>query len=396
MIDAANRSNVSIYPMDAAGLRTESTQKETREGILNASRDNLNRNPSRDTNDGPMMAGLERNEELLRADPHSGLGTLAEQTGGFLIANTNDLRGGFTRIDSDMRNYYMLTYVPTNERFDGKFREIGVKVRRPGVSVSARKGYYAVRATPGVPVLTYETPVLTALERTPVPNAFPLRTASFRFPDGARPGLAPVVVSLPTAGLVFQPAADGKTYRSDFVVMVRFKDQSGQVVQKMSQRYQLTGPLDQLERAKLGEVVFYREPELEPGVYGVEAIAFDALSQKASVRLSTLDQKKVDTDALRLSSLVIVRRGEKVPEAERVQGSPLYVGDTLLYPNLGEPLVKGTDKELGFYLVVYPTQGAAPQPGGPSATLELLQNGSRWRAFRWNWRPASRTAAFSR
>jgi hypothetical protein len=375
VIDAANRSNVSIYPMDAAGLRTESTQKETREGILNASRDNLNRNPSRDTSDGPMMAMLERNEDLLRADPHSGLGTLAEQTGGFLIANTNDLRGGFTRIDSDMRNYYMLTYVPTKDTFDGKFREIGVKVRRPGVTVSSRKGYYAVRTSPGVPVLTYETPVLTALESTPVPNAFPLRTASFRFPDAARPGLAPVVVSVPTSGLTFQPAADGKTYRSDFTVLVRFKDQAGQVVQKMSQHYELNGPVDQMERAKLGEVLFYREPDLEPGVYTVEAVAYDALSQKASVRLSTLDQPKVDLDALRVSSLLIVRRGEKVPESERIPGSPLYIGDTLLYPNLGEPLVKGTDKELGFYLVVYPAQGGGAPQAGASATLELLQGG---------------------
>jgi VWFA-related protein len=375
VIDAANRSNVSIYPMDAAGLRTESTQKETREGILNASRDALARNPSRDQSGGPMMAALERNEDLLRADPHSGLGTLAEQTGGFLIANTNDLRGGFSRIDSDMRNYYMLTYVPSNDVFDGKFREINVKVRRSGVSVHARKGYYAVRATPGVPVLTYETPVLTALERTPVPNAFPVRTASFRFPDGARPGLAPVVVSVPTESITFQPAADGKTYRSDFTVMARFKDPNGQVLHKMSQHYELNGPIDQMDRAKRGEVLFYREPELEPGVYIMEIAAYDALSQKASIRLSTVDQPKVDLDALRVSSLVIVKRGEKVPESERVAGSPLYVGDTLLYPNLGEPLVKGTDKEMGFYLIVYPAQGGASPPAVPAATLELLQGG---------------------
>jgi hypothetical protein len=130
-----------------------------------------------------------------------------------------------------------------------------------------------------------------------------------------------------------------------------------------------------MERARLGEVLFYREPELEPGVYTLEAVAYDALSQKASVRLATVDQPKVDADALRLSSLVIVRRGEKVPESQRIPDSPLYVGDTLLYPNLGEPLVKGTDKELGFYLVVYPASGGSAPPAGPSATLELLQNG---------------------
>ena len=85
-----------------------------------------------------MTEALETNEALLRADPHSGLGLLADQTGGFLIANSNDLRDGFGRIDTDMRNYYVLTYVPKNTNFDGKFRTIDVKVKRPGDARAAR------------------------------------------------------------------------------------------------------------------------------------------------------------------------------------------------------------------------------------------------------------------
>ena len=319
-----------------------------------------------------MMASLERNEDLLRADPHSGLGTLAEQTGGFLIANTNDLRGGFERIDTDMRNYYMLTYVPANDRFDGKFREIAVKVRRPGVTVHARKGYFAVRTTSGVPVLTHEAQAISALELVPVPNAFQMRVGAFRFPDAARPGLAPVVVQLPTAGITFQPSADKKTYYSDFTVLVRFKDKDKQIVQKMSQRYELRGPIEQIDRAKGGEVIFYREAELPPGGYAMETVVHDALSNKASVRLGTFDQAPVNVDALRVSSLLLVRRSERVSETERTPDGPLYVGNTVLYPNLGDPLVKGTDKELGFYFVVYPGQGGGP---APAASLELLQNG---------------------
>jgi hypothetical protein len=71
-----------------------------------------------------------------------------------------------------------------------------------------------------------------------------------------------------------------------------------------------------------------------------------------------------------MSNLLIVRRGEKVPESEQITGSPLYVGDTLLYPNLGMPLQKGVDKELGFYFTVY----LPPDGGDATAALELLQN----------------------
>jgi VWFA-related protein len=373
VIDAANRANVSIYPMDAAGLRTESTTKETREGIASASLANLDRNPSRDQTGEPMMAALERNEALLRADPHSGLGMLADQTGGFLIANTNDLRAGFSRIDTDLRNHYVLTYVPKNTRFDGGFREVDVKVRRPDVRVRARKGYFAVRTPPGAPVLAHEVSALAALEQTPVPNAFPARAIALRFPEASRLGLSPILVNVPTSGLTFHATTDKKQYTSDFVVLVRLRDQSGQVLEKVSQRYELQGPIEQMDRAKLGDVLFYREPVLAPGVYSMETVVYDALSSKATVRLSTVDVDEVDPSALRLSSLMAIRRSETVPENERLPGSPLYVGDQLLYPGMGEPLSKASAKELAFYFVAYPVAG------GPelTATLALVGSGKR-------------------
>jgi hypothetical protein len=369
VIAAANRANVSIYSVDAGGLRAESTMKETRDEINAASERMLARNPARDVTGEPMMAALERNEANLRLNPHSGLGLLADQTGGLLVSNTNDFRRGLARVDSDMRNYYMVSYVPTDGDFDGKFREISIRVTRPHVTVQHRKGYFAVRAPAGAPVLSYEAPALAALDRTPVPNAFPVRAGAMRFPEAKRPGLTPVVVELPTAAITFRQTEGG--YRSDVAVVVRVRNDAGDLIDKMSQRYELQATAEQLERAKSGEVIFYREPELPPGLYTMETVVRDAFSEKVSVRFTTLENRPVDTTRLRMSSVMIIRRGEKVPEAERISDSPLYVGDTLLYPNLGTSLVRGIDKELGFYFAVYlPASGP-----GPSATLDLLANG---------------------
>jgi VWFA-related protein len=376
VIDAANRANVSIYPMDAAGLRTESTLAESQAGIRNISRLSLANADAAGVADGPMTGALEANEELLRADPHSGLGTLADQTGGFLIANSNDLRGGFTKIDTDMRNYYVLTYVPTNVKYDGKFREIDVKVRRPGMQVRARKGYFAVRPSTNVsPVLTYEAAALGMLEQTPVPNAFPVRAMALRFPEPERTDLVPVIVNLSTAGITFKPSADKKTYTSDFTVLVRFKDDAGAVLGKVSQHYQIDGPIESIDRASQGDVLFYREPVLFPGVFTMETVVYDALASKASVRVQTIDIPKVDAKQLRMSSLVAIRRTDKVPEADRIPGSPLYVGDQLLYPSMGEPFSKASTKELPFYFVAYP-EGAAGA-SETKATMELLNNGKQ-------------------
>ena len=60
-----------------------------------------------------------------------------------------------------------------------------MKVKRPGLTVAARKGYFAVRDPGGVPVNTWEAPALGALEQKPVPNAFPVRAAALLFPSAA-------------------------------------------------------------------------------------------------------------------------------------------------------------------------------------------------------------------
>jgi VWFA-related protein len=373
VIATANRANVSIYPMDAAGLRTESPLTATHDGVNAAARRTVNRNPTSLPNDRPLTEALETNEALLRADPHSGLGQLADQTGGFLIANSNDLRDGFGKIDTDMRHYYVLTYVPKDTNFDGKFRTIDVKVKRGGVRIRSRKGYFAVNTAAGAPVLDHEAKALAALDRKPVPNAFPVRALPLTFPEKGRLGLTPVLVTLPTSGITFLPAEDKKTYTSDFVVLVQFKDDQGQVLEKVSQRYRLNGPIDQIEGAKKGEVLFYRDPVLIPGTFSTETVVYDMLSERASVRFGTYELPTVNENALRLSSLVTVRKSERVPPADRPVNHPLFVGEQLLYPSMGEPFSKAAVKELPFFFVAYAAPGGTPV----EATLQLASNGQK-------------------
>ena len=74
------------------------------------------------------------------------LGTLAIDTDGIAIVDTNDLDGGARRIVDDLSSYYLLGYYSANARLDGKFRSIKVRVKQPGMAVRARRGYKA--ATP--------------------------------------------------------------------------------------------------------------------------------------------------------------------------------------------------------------------------------------------------------
>jgi hypothetical protein len=303
-------------------------------------------------------------------DPHTGLGDLSRSTGGFLVRDTNDLQSAFRRIEEDMQFHYVLTYEPSNQAFDGRFREVDVKVRRPGARVFARRGYFAVRSLGPSPILGYEALPLAALDRAPLPNAFPVRALGLSFPEPRRPGLTPVVVRVGTDVLAYDINKGGGTYSADATILVRFKDEQNRVVHKTSQHYLLSGRLGELDAARRGEILFYRQPELLPGAYTIEAMVFDGTAGKGSARVATLVVPGGRMDRTRLSSVVVVDRAEPVEAGNHDPAHPLYVGDLLLYPRAGAAFVAGRDTELTFFFAAYP---ATPQP--PSLTIELLAHG---------------------
>jgi VWFA-related protein len=370
LIDAANRSNVTVYAVDASGLRTSSSSADTRKQLQEFTDDRMMQNISGTGGDQPMTRGLERVEDMVRLDSRTGLARLAEDTGGFLVEQSNNLTRAFKRIDEDNQFHYLLTYTPRNTVFDGKFREILVKSRRSGTHVFARKGYRATRMPSSSESASYEVPALAMLDRTPLPNAFPIRAQGFSFPDPHHPGLTPLVVRLTTDSLRFVVDANKSTYSAQVAVVVRIKDSQGKDVHKLSQQYILSGDVKDLEAARRGTILFYREPLLAPGVYTVESIAFDALAGTGSARISTLTVPAAESQTLGLSSVVFVDRVEQMGGAPTERPAPFFVGPMLVYPNIGDPVMKTTTKDLPFFFTIY--RGAS---GPLTATAQLLRNG---------------------
>lgn len=373
VVEAANRANITVYAIDASGLRAISGTLETRREIEETAKERLRQLASaNDYTDQPIMRLVERTEDLLRLDSQTGLARLARDTGGFLVSDTNNLRGALRRIDEDARFHYLLTYVPTNTSFDGAFRAIGVKVKRSGVDVFARNGYRALRQPVSLPVLGYEGPALAALDSAKLANGFPFSSVVMNFPEASRPGLSPLVVRLKTDVLTYDEHPDQGTYDAEATVVARYRDASGHVVHKASQQYQLSGRLNELEKTRKGEILFYREPILLPGTYTVEVAVMDGRGPRASTRLSTLEVPRGGLNDLRLSSVVLVGKAERVTEATEVSsGNPLYTGEVLLYPGGAEPFSRAVDRQLTVFYTIYPGAGFA----APEVSLELQRNG---------------------
>ncbi len=69
---------------------------------------------------------------------------LAKETGGLILAKTKNIEEGLDKIARAMEDMYLVSYVSTDPRLDGKFRKVEVKVKRKDVIVRHRRGYYAV------------------------------------------------------------------------------------------------------------------------------------------------------------------------------------------------------------------------------------------------------------
>jgi VWFA-related protein len=371
LIDAANRANITAYAVDAKGLRAISALANARREIDSFADDRMfQTGTGTDRTHQPLTMAFERVEDTLRLDSRTGLARLADDTGGFLVEASNDLSSAFRRIDEDNQFHYLLTYSPANTRFDGKFREIQVKVRRPGVRVFARKGYRATGPTRRPGSGAYDVPALALLHRRPLPNAFPMSAAAFSFPDPVRPGLTAILVRVGTGALRFSIDPGQSTYTAQAAVVVRLRDQEGQEVQKLSQEYIFTGDAGDVEAAKRGEILFYRDADVPPGVYTMESVVYDAGAGQGSARVSTISIGEPALPAM--SSLVIARRVEDVQESGAVSAhadAPLYVGRMLIYPNADEPILRSAAADLPFYFTLY---GSAPDA---KAYAQLLRNG---------------------
>jgi VWFA-related protein len=366
VIANANRANVAVYTMDAGGLRTHSPTEETRAALATAEAARF-RNLGRE-DQGLLMKDAEENENLLRLNPQSGLGMLAEQTGGFLVRDTNDARGAFRRIAQDMRFHYVLGYTPSNQDYDGRFRRVSVKVRRGGLNVQSRQGYYAVRPGTSNPLLGYEAPAIAVLDRPgPRPEAFPFRGMALTFPQDGSTVKVPVLVRVPGRAIKFAPEKGQKdVVAADLAVVVRVRNEYQQEVSRVSQRYQLSSPAAKLDAARAGDILFYREAELPPGKYTLDAVAYDAGASVASVKSFPLDVPGPSGTGCALSSLVLIERVERVSEADRDASNPLYYGEALVYPNMGDPYRKAA-RVLGYYFT-------ALSPGNArKAVLEVAQ-----------------------
>jgi len=369
-VSEANRANVSIYTIDARGLRQERDLEATRQVLEQAAAAAQRQMLSRGVGAVPkdQVLALDDAERALRLDLQGTLNDLAESTGGALIANSNDVRPGIARAVGDLRGYYEVVYAPSNANYDGRFRTIAVKLARPDLRVQTRSGYFALPPGEGSASFPFEVELLKVLRSSPLPDDVPVHATGFRF--GPEPGGVryTAVLEVPLAGIELQPDDRGETDRAHFSILLVVRDSAGSVVDKFSEDSPVFLPRTRREALKRGNAVFLRSFTLQPGRYTLEAAVVDQLARRYGSERSVLEVAG-GAAGLEVSQLLLIKRSETVAAGALRSDDPLRQGATRLVPWVGEPHV-GRGDALSLFAVAYPRSG---QPG--DVLLEFVRDG---------------------
>ena len=88
--------------------------------------------------------GLVENTGSARFDLQRKLQQLVEPTGGqaFFPTTMKDVESAYDKVLAEIKGQYHLGYLSTNPATDGAWRKVEIKVKRPGLKVRTRKGYY--------------------------------------------------------------------------------------------------------------------------------------------------------------------------------------------------------------------------------------------------------------
>lgn len=174
------------------------------------------------------VAGISlKGERFLRA--------LAKETGGriFLPSREEELESVHTALSSDVQNRYLLSYTPSNQQVDGKWRAITVAVADRNLKVRARSGYFAPKPPPVRPQLEF---TITDNERrfldVAADDVVILENGVEQAIDTFQEAITPVsiVLALDASGSMKKAAETAKAAAASFVDALRPEDKLGLVL----------------------------------------------------------------------------------------------------------------------------------------------------------------------
>lgn len=266
--------------------------------------------------------------------------SLARQTGGRLIYNTNDIGGSLRRVMEDQKGYYLIGYRPGGETFNRRFHKISVRVKRPGLTARTRTGFYGVtdeEARPAPPTARDQT--LTALMSPFGAGAISLRVTPL-FADSPETGsILRSLLHIDARDLAFTDEPDGAHKATIKVTGVIFDDNGG-VAGEHRRTHTLTLRGQTYERVLAEGFSFvFNMPVKKAGAYRFRVAVRDEASARLGAAGQFVEVPDLRNGRLALSGIALT--GALDARGERNAAAPGAQNAAALRPASGTPAPVG-------------------------------------------------------
>jgi VWFA-related protein len=305
LTDSASRASVVFYTIHSRGLPTLGVEA---------------------ADDGLFLGGSNRTGTLRQVltgnDPRSterrasfregqdGLVVLARETGGFAVLGNNDMGQGLGRVIDDQQGFYLLGYRPDEKTFDPetgqrRYRSLTIKVKRKGLSVRSRSGFYgfADKEKPAAP-LTRDEQLAAALTSPFSSGDVSLRLTAFFGNEEPEGSFIRSLLHIDTRSLTFTEEPDGWRQAVVDVLAAVFND-DGTIAEQVNQTHTIRVRREMFERSlRSGLVHALNVPVKNAGAYQVRVAVRDKATERVGSVNQFIEVPDIGKDSLALSGIV--------------------------------------------------------------------------------------------
>jgi VWFA-related protein len=372
-VNAAVRANVSFYPIDARGLTASAPAGDASQGSASGT--------------GIFSGNAQRQRSASFNDQQETLYTLAGDTGGKAMLDSNDLTVGMRQAQEGISSYYILGYYSTNPAMDGRYRRVRVRLEtQPQAKLDYRSGYFAPKDFKLFTSNDKERQLEDALMLgDPVTDlTVALEVNYFRLARDRY--FVPIAVKIPGAEIELARKGGGESTVLDFIGQAR--DARGRLVGTVRDSVEVKLKGENVGQLIKRQLQYDSGFTLTPGDYSLKFLC----RENATGKMGTFETKFTVPDIageqkyLRLSSVVWANQREPlsaaVGAAERnrklLADHPLVQEGYKLIPSITKVFRK--DQDLYVFFQVY-DPGADPTQRTPNLQASVSFYRGNVRAF---------------
>ena len=358
-INAAVRSNVAFYPIDARGLVAQAPLGDATKGSPGGQ--------------GMYSGSSSRSAQSNFQGQQETLYTLAADTGGKALLDNNDLGLGIVQAQKDIASYYILGYYSTNEALDGHFRRIKIQLNsamasKLGKPLDYRTGYFASKEFKQFNSSDRERQLAEALLLgDPITDlSIAMEVDYFRLARASY--FVPVAVKIPGSDIELARHGGSESTRLDFIGQV--KDAKGAIAGNVRDYIEVKLKDEAASQLSKRTLQYDTGFTLAPGVYTLKFLARDNETGKMGTFETkfTIPDLTTEPRFLPISSVVLSNQREKldaaIATAERdrrlLTSDPLVQDGVKLVPSVTRVFKK--DQDMYIYLEAYEPTAETTQP----------------------------------